>query len=213
MLDMTYLEHFGYVKDVAASLEDADDLLKEISDEAERIMTKAFQEFDEFLKAKGLENSMGVLCLRDDVKAIYHITDIEWDIDDEDVLNKESLREELEDDLNGYCIAGYITKAKMMKELEKFDKWLETAEVGDTFISYDDTEYTLELSVDLPTTVVVENLEGYVADYLSDTYDYCIKSYKVSVEIIDESEHDGVEADAFEDELTTIKVVSDDCVI
>jgi hypothetical protein len=73
---------------------------------------------------------MGVLTPKDNTDVLYHITDIEWDLDDEDITESDS---------------------------------------------------------NLPTSVDAQNIDGTVADYLSDTYRYLVKSYKVSVEIIDES--------------------------
>jgi hypothetical protein len=123
-------EILGLTNGVDSSLEDADELLIEIDEKAEDIMKKAYAEFNAFLNEKGLRNSMGVLTPKDDTDVLYHITDIEWDLDDED---------------------------------------------------------TTEIDSNLPTSVDAQNIDGTVADYLSDTYRYLVKSYKVSVEIIDES--------------------------
>jgi hypothetical protein len=123
-------EILGLTNGVDSSLEDADELLIEIDEKAEGIMKKAYAEFNAFLNEKGLRNSMGVLTPKDNTDVLYHITDIEWDLDDED---------------------------------------------------------TTEIDSNLPTSVDAQNIDGTVADYLSDTYRYLVKSYKVSVEIIDES--------------------------
>lgn len=118
-------ETLGLKWGAALSLENADELIKEVSDKAEDIMKRAFAEFNDFLEKKGLENRMGVLCPRDDVKAIYHITDIEWDFDDED-----------------------------------------------------------DYENNLPTSIDAEDVTEDIKDYLFDNYYYCVKSYKLSVEII-----------------------------
>jgi hypothetical protein len=123
-------EILGLTNGVDSSLEDADELLIEIDEKAEGIMKKAYAEFNAFLNEKGLRNSMGVLTPKDNTDVLYHITDIEWDLDDEDITESDS---------------------------------------------------------NLPTSVDAQNIDGTVADYLSDTYRYLVKSYKVSVEIIDES--------------------------
>jgi hypothetical protein len=123
-------EILGLTNGVDSSLEDADELLIEIDEKAEDIMKKAYAEFNAFLNEKGLRNSMGVLTQKDNTDVLYHITDIEWDLDDEDVT---------ESDRN------------------------------------------------LPKSVDAQNINDTIADYLSDTYHYLVKSYKVSVEIIDES--------------------------
>jgi hypothetical protein len=125
-------EILGLTNGVDSSLEDADELLIEIDEKAEDIMKKAYAEFNAFLNEKGLRNSMGVLTPKDNTDVLYHITDIEWDLDDEDVT---------ESDRN------------------------------------------------LPKSVDAQNINDTIADYLSDTYHYLVKSYKVSVEIIDESEN------------------------
>jgi hypothetical protein len=122
-------EILGLTNGVDSSLEDADELLIEIDEKAEGIMKKAYAEFNAFLNEKGLRNSMGVLTPKDNTDVLYHITDIEWDLDDED---------------------------------------------------------TTEIDSNLPTSVDAQNIDGTVADYLSDTYRYLVKSYKVSVEISDE---------------------------
>jgi hypothetical protein len=123
-------EILGLTNGVDSSLEDADELLIEIDEKAESIMEKARTEFNAFLNEKGLRNSMGVLTPKDGTDVLYHITDIEWDLDDEDVTESDS---------------------------------------------------------NLPKSVDAQNIDGTIADYLSDTYRYLVKSYKVSVEIIDKS--------------------------
>lgn len=125
-------ETLGLTHGVGSSLEDADELLTEVSEKAEDIMERAYAEFNSFLKKKGLRNSMGMLTPKDGTKVLYHITDIEWDLDDEDDTNAESNN--------------------------------------------------------LPKNVDVQDINGTVSNYLFDTYCYLVKSYKVSVEIIDESE-------------------------
>jgi hypothetical protein len=125
-------EILGLTNGVDSSLEDADELLIEIDEKAEGIMKKAYAEFNAFLNEKGLRNSMGILTPKDNTDVLYHITDIEWDLDDEDITESDS---------------------------------------------------------NLPTSVDAQNIDGTVADYLSDTYRYLVKSYKVSVEIIDKSEN------------------------
>ena len=126
----TFTEALGLIYGADLSLEDADELLAEVDEKAENIMGKAYAEFNSFLNEKGLRNSMGVLTPKDDTNVLYHITDIEWDLDDEDVT---------------------------------------------------------ELDSNLPKNVDAQNINSTVADYLSDTYYYLVKSYKVSIEIIDES--------------------------
>lgn len=116
----------------SSPLEDADALLAEVNKKAEDIMGKAYAKFNAFLNEKGLRNSMGVLTSKDGTDVLYHITDIEWDLDDEN---------------------------------------------------------TTETDSNLPKSVDAQNIDGTIADYLSDTYCYLVKSYKVSVEIIDESKN------------------------
>ena len=128
----TFTDALGLVYGADLSIEDADALLAEVDEKAKDIMGKAYAEFNSFLNEKGLRNSMGVLAPKDDAKVLYHITDIEWDLDDEDVTESDS---------------------------------------------------------NLPTSVDAQNIDDTVAEYLSNTYHYLVKSYKVSIEIIDESKN------------------------
>lgn len=130
----TFAEALGLIYGADLSLEDANELLAEVNEKAKDIMGKAYAKFNSFLNEKGLRNSMGVLTPKDDTDVLYHITDIEWDLDDED---------------------------------------------------------TTETDSNLPKSVDAQNIDGTIADYLSDTYYYLVKSYKVSVEIIDKSENNG----------------------
>lgn len=56
-----------------------------------------------------------------------------------------SLREKLEDDLRGHCIADFITRKEMMEYLADFDEWAKTAKNGDTYY-FDCYSYTLQNS-------------------------------------------------------------------
>jgi len=126
----TFTDALGLVYGADLSLEDADALITEVDEKAKDIMGKAYAEFNSFLNEKGLRNSMGVLAPKDDTNVLYHITDIEWDLDDEDVTETDS---------------------------------------------------------NLPKNVDAQNIDDTVAEYLSNTYHYLVKSYKVSIEIINES--------------------------
>lgn len=56
----------------------------------------------------------------------------------------QELRDDLEKNLHGENIAGYITKEDMMSILDDFDKWSETVKIGDSYC-YSGIDYTLEI--------------------------------------------------------------------
>jgi hypothetical protein len=113
------------------------------------------------------------------------ITNIEWDIDEEDIeTNKGELRDELEEYLNGLRICDYITRSEQSDILNDFDTWAETAKIGDTYF-YDCNEYTLKEDEDtkLPTELdVPEELikkgcsADEIVDWASDEYGFCIRN-------------------------------------
>lgn len=57
--------------------------------------------------------------------------------------NREKLMEKLHDDAHGEYIAGYITRNEIYEILDDFEKWLKTANIGDTYY-WSDYSYTLE---------------------------------------------------------------------
>ena len=57
--------------------------------------------------------------------------------------NRDELRDELEEYLNGLWISDYITRKEQKEVLKDFDKWLKTAKIGDTY-DYDGMDYTIE---------------------------------------------------------------------
>ena len=59
-----------------------------------------------------------------------------------DKLNE--LRDDLEENLHGENIAGYITKEDMMYTLDDFDRWAKTAKIGDSYYC-SGIDYTLEI--------------------------------------------------------------------
>lgn len=58
-------------------------------------------------------------------------------------MNIDMIREELEEDLKGQCICGYITKGDMVKYLDDFNIWAKTARIGDTYVAQE-ISYTYE---------------------------------------------------------------------
>ena len=56
--------------------------------------------------------------------------------------NREELRNELEEYLNGLRICDDISRNEQYSILDDFDQWCKTATIGDTYY-YDDNEYTL----------------------------------------------------------------------
>lgn len=57
-------------------------------------------------------------------------------------MNDNELHDELEEYLNGLRICDDITRNEQEEILDDFDKWCETAQIGDTYC-YDGQRYTL----------------------------------------------------------------------
>ena len=63
-------------------------------------------------------------------------------------MTRYEIREEVEKELRGNCMNGYITKSEMMDYLDDVEKWLETAQNGDSYF-YDGYEYKLTIEYEL----------------------------------------------------------------
>ena len=61
--------------------------------------------------------------------------------------NRDELRNDLDEYLNGLRICDYITRDEQGRVLDDFDTWCETAKIGDTYF-YDAQQYTLAESHD-----------------------------------------------------------------
>lgn len=61
--------------------------------------------------------------------------------------NRDELRDDLNEYLNGLRICDYITRDEQERVLDDFDSWCKTAKIGDTYL-YDGQQYTLAESQD-----------------------------------------------------------------
>lgn len=61
--------------------------------------------------------------------------------------NRDELRNNLDEYLNGLRICDHITRDEQNGILDDFDAWCETAKIGDTYV-YDEQRYTLAESHD-----------------------------------------------------------------
>ena len=73
----------------------------------------------------------------------YRFCEVKEFEDEEETDNRDELREELEEYLNGLRIYDYITRKRQENIMADFDEWCKTSEIGDTYY-YDGEEYTLK---------------------------------------------------------------------
>ena len=168
--DINYLIKEEYAQGISLNEQQVDVIFDEVIVNA-----------DNFNDCNDKEWSTIIEAIEDSDVAI-HVSDIDWDCDVED--NADKLREELEEYLYGLVINDDISRDVEAEILDNFDKWYETAELGDSYL-YDGNEYKLDVSEDNPPAEVDIKLsklrgEASIEDYLTDIYGWCVKSFNVA---------------------------------